>query len=66
MLALAKDIALFERVDDKDLMDGFIDSTCSALWLVGFPTRRNYISRPGHHTRHTECLPYRKDRRLGR
>jgi len=41
MLASAEDIALFERVDDKDLMDGFIDSTCSALWLVG--SRREEI-----------------------
>ena len=41
MLALAKDIALFERVDDKDLMDSFIDSACSELRLVG--SRREEI-----------------------
>ena len=41
MLALAQDIALIDRVDDKDLMDGFIDSACSAFRLVG--SRREEI-----------------------
>ena len=35
MLALANDIALFERIDDKDLMNDLIDAACSALRLVG-------------------------------
>jgi hypothetical protein len=35
MLVLAEDIALFERVDDKDLMYDLIDAACSALYLVG-------------------------------
>jgi len=35
MLALAKDIALFEKIDDKDLMNNFIYAACSVLRLVG-------------------------------
>ena len=34
MLALAKDIALFEKIDDKDLMNDFIYAACSVLRLV--------------------------------
>ena len=60
MLGLAEDIALFERVDDKDLLDDFIDAACVALHLVG-SRRENVIFRVLDIIQDLRIVPYSTD-----
>ena len=60
MLGLAEDIALFERVDDKDLLDDFIDAACVALHLVG-SRRENVIFRVLDIIQDLRIVPYTTD-----